>query len=920
MLLFSILFLIVQPAHADSPIYQGLLWDTTPAAAYNAKRGEFLVVWTVFNPLFPPNDVRFFGPVMGQLIRENGSMVGDAFEIMAAGGVVPQVAYHERNNEYLVVAESNYQTVGQRVSAIGQKIGGLTTYLSYARAPRVLYNTLAGNYMVAGAWWSDAPTCTIVIGTVQVSASGQPMGAPTMVANEGYGYCGDNTGIYDVAYAPISSNRAPWGRYLLAIGHPANLKMLDSSGRVMPVLYDFAHSQWIDDKVPFQSGVTGTPYDFRMAFGYVGGQPVFFLAWADSNHYIQVFGQTKQWTGIWGGLVKADQELYDSTAVVKNEVFPVSSYQWDHNVFPDYYKQWKPMVHYSSSAGTFVVVWRETPKEGTGDLTSVNHIRVNTSSGYRIPPLDNLVVSATGGTENPSLPVLAASSRSGAVLMAWEDHRGFLGIGDIYGTMFDAGTRTTSGINPGPPGEAPVYWKSIAAGNFHTLGIQSDESLWAWGDNYNGQLGLGNQNDQDLPQPVDPGTAWSLVAAGVGHAHGIKVDGSLWSWGTNYTGQLGIGEQFPDQNIPKPVDVGSAWTQISAGDQHTVGIKMNGGLWAWGWNGNGQLGIGSQTVQFIPVPVDPGSIWFRVSAGGYHTVGIKADRSLWAWGHNGKGQVGIGKSIDPEIPMPVEPGSMWNNVATGMFHTLGIKLDGSLWAWGLNDRGQLGIGEPLANQFNPVPVAPGSTWVQIAAGHYHTIGIKTDGSLWSWGENSLGQLGLGDIQDRYEPTRIGTFSDWVMVSAGLYHSLGLRANGCLYSWGNSGFGQLGLGDTRDRHEPTLIPSSCPDLSDTKQLTVTPSGSGSGTVTGNGIDCAWNGSAASGTCSVSLAKNTVVILSASAMGGSTFDGWQNGNGSAAGCSGTGNLVFTINAASEVEAYFVLGGPNQLRSIYMPLILR
>jgi alpha-tubulin suppressor-like RCC1 family protein len=420
--------------------------------------------------------------------------------------------------------------------------------------------------------------------------------------------------------------------------------------------------------------------------------------------------------------------------------------------------------------------------------------------------------------------------------------------------------------------------------------------------------------------PVAPGSSWAQVCAGHYHTLGIQANGSLWAWGFNGAGQLGT-ENTDEQPIPVIVAPGSTWTQVSPGDWHTLGIQSGGGFWAWGLNGNGQLGIGEpHTEQHIPVPVAPASTWVQVSAGWYHSLGIKADGSLWAWGHNGSGQLGTGNNVhvDEPIPVSVSQASTWGQVSAGQWHTLGIQADGSLWAWGSNDYGQLGVIAMPGFAVLPLRVHPGSTWTQVSAGERHTLGIQADGSLWAWGSNHNGRLGLGDnLQDFYGPTRVGSFSDWVMVRAGGSHSLGLRADGCLYSWGYNSSGQLGLGDTQERHEPTLIPTSCPALTGTHKLTVSPSGTGSGTVTGNGIDCTWNGNSSSGTCSVTLAANTVVSLNAAPGSGSTFAGWTGGSGSAAGCSGTGNCAFSITASSWVGAPFTRTGPLYL---YLPSIFR
>ena len=240
----------------------------------------------------------------------------------------------------------------------------------------MLYNSLAGNYLVAGAWWSDTPSCTLQIYTIQVNASGQPMGAATTVADEAYSYCADNVGLYALEYAPIQSAKAPQGRYLLAIDRPNNLKMLDSQGQVLPVLYDPDHGTWYGENIPFQAAKVGYPLQYRYRLWNLGRPTRLFPG---LGRHRPVCLQLRPMDGIWGGIVEAEKELYYTSDPVSNEVFPIS-YQWSHVTYPDIYKQWKPVVKYNNSAGTFVVAWRETPGTDPRDLTNVNHIRVNTSS------------------------------------------------------------------------------------------------------------------------------------------------------------------------------------------------------------------------------------------------------------------------------------------------------------------------------------------------------------------------------------------------------------------------------------------------------------------------------------------------------------------------------------------------------------
>ncbi len=142
-------------------------------------------------------------------------------------------------------------------------------------------------------------------------------------------------------------------------------------------------------------------------------------------------------------------------------------------------------------------------------------------------------------------------------------------------------------------------------------------------------------------------------------------------------------------------------------------------------------------------------------------------------------------------------------LAAGHYHTLAIQKDGSLWAWGRNDYGQLGLGD-TTDRIAPVQVGTGTKWVAVAAGGDHSLGLTIDGRLWAWGNNEAGQLGLGNANEKWCPTLVGT--GYVAVAAGAYHSLGLKADGSLWAWGWNNYGQLGLGDTTNRLSPTQIKS------------------------------------------------------------------------------------------------------------------
>jgi alpha-tubulin suppressor-like RCC1 family protein len=321
-------------------------------------------------------------------------------------------------------------------------------------------------------------------------------------------------------------------------------------------------------------------------------------------------------------------------------------------------------------------------------------------------------------------------------------------------------------------GDSPL--PQIAAGNYHTVAIKSDNSLWAWGINSNGQLGDGSGISRFSPVQIATGVPWVSVAAGSDHTIALKSDGTLWTWGNNNYGQLGDGTTV---NKFAPVQVGTdtTWIAVAAGNNHSFAIKANGTLWAWGDNYTGQLGDGTTTERHSPVQIGTDTTWASVAAGNGHTVALKSN---------------------------IESGSTWVSVAAGNSHSFAIKTNGTLWAWGHNMNGQLGDGT-TSYRFTPVQIGT-DTWSSVSAGSYHTVALKSDGTLWAWGYNGYGQLGDSTTTDKNYPVQIGTDSDWSSAVAGSYHTVALKSDGTLWSWGYNGYGQLGDGSTNDSHYPVYI--------------------------------------------------------------------------------------------------------------------
>ena len=263
-----------------------------------------------------------------------------------------------------------------------------------------------------------------------------------------------------------------------------------------------------------------------------------------------------------------------------------------------------------------------------------------------------------------------------------------------------------------------------------------------------------------------------------GRASVVVVLKQLWSWGTNGTGQLGLGDVTTRSS---PVQVGALtdWSSISGGNTVATAIKTDGTLWSWGSNSLGELGLGNVTARSSPVQVGALTAWSKVSSGFQCAFAIKTDGTLWSWGASGYGRLGLGDTTNRSSPVQVGALTTWSSKidAGGMnapygsgpanVHVLAIKTDGTLWSWGANGQGQLGLGNTTSRS-SPVQVGALTTWNECACGMVNFYGrgfssaIKTDGTLWTWGDGTA--LGLGDSTNRSSPVQVGALTTWISVS------------------------------------------------------------------------------------------------------------------------------------------------------------
>ena len=374
-------------------------------------------------------------------------------------------------------------------------------------------------------------------------------------------------------------------------------------------------------------------------------------------------------------------------------------------------------------------------------------------------------------------------------------------------------------------GQTPVQ---IASGAHHVVARRADGSLWTWGGNAGGQLGTGRPMAQTMnttPQRI--GTdSWKYVAASGTGVLAVREDGSLWGWGHNQAiGEGGVNSgpfmtsavSAARHTTPQRIGNDSNWrsvhmTQGSAagGGPHVMAIRTDGSLWAWGNNSIGQLGLGSSGA-FVTTPqLVSAESWLTAELGGNFTFAIRADGSLWSWGGNGQGQLGRGyfSGVTPQ-PNPQMVGTdTWLSISTSTSTAAGIRADGSLWAWGNNGGGVVcpttnhGLGQATKQN-----LGSSYQWQSVHLTINSAHAVRADGSLWGWGSNSSGQLGIGTTEifsdvPSHTFRRVGADYDWV-VAGGNSSRWAIKENGTLWTWGHNGdSGSLGKGVYSELMHPT----------------------------------------------------------------------------------------------------------------------
>lgn len=352
-----------------------------------------------------------------------------------------------------------------------------------------------------------------------------------------------------------------------------------------------------------------------------------------------------------------------------------------------------------------------------------------------------------------------------------------------------------------------VSAQKFAAGGFHSLFVCDNGSVKASGSNSHGQIGNANNTATNVPVNVLI-TNVVQVAAGSNFSLALKSDGTVWAWGENTYGQLGNGN-FNHNNRPQQVLGLSSVIKITAGLRHAVALKSDGTVWCWGENSDNQLGNGNSTTNSnLPVQTVGLSGIVDVASKAVHTLALKNDSTVWGWGDNSWGVLGNG-SFSGQHGTPIQSIGLNKviQVDCGWTHSMVLKEDGTVWTWGYNLEGELGNGTTYHFNVTPTPINL-SNIVYIGSGYVHSTAIRSDGTVWTWGRNSRNELGritagsFDSIPDTIPGIRNATHSD------GYYTTLIRRSDSTVWGSGWNTSGNLGIGTNTNAVSPTQALTIC----------------------------------------------------------------------------------------------------------------
>ena len=433
--------------------------------------------------------------------------------------------------------------------------------------------------------------------------------------------------------------------------------------------------------------------------------------------------------------------------------------------------------------------------------------------------LGNNTLNITGSPTSVSLAMsLKMPQETGG-----SDH--FIGIDPNTGLLWGWGNNNSGqlGDNSRTNRSLPVSVSSadsfvqISVGGYLSMAIRgSDGRLFAWGLNDYGQLGQNSLTSRSVPVSVNTTDSFIAVAVGGNHAMALRGDGRLFAiGGSGGEGRLGNNNTV-SRSTPVSCNNTSSYVQITAGSDFSGALRSDGLIYTWGDNTAGGLGDNSRTHRSVPVSWSSADSFIQISNKFRGIIGLRADGMVFTCGANEYGQGGDGTHVSRSIPTQIFGTHSFKKVAAGGSNTVrGLKSDGTIWSWGWNSYGHLGHrhdisytgGQYTTSYSAPISVYTGDIGLnvsKIAVCLDASIILNSSGQLWSWGNNSYGQLGDNTRTSAYIPISVSTTDTFVDIGGGLYFQVAIRNDGLIYAWGRNDNGQLGENSTTSRSVPVSV--------------------------------------------------------------------------------------------------------------------
>jgi alpha-tubulin suppressor-like RCC1 family protein len=315
-------------------------------------------------------------------------------------------------------------------------------------------------------------------------------------------------------------------------------------------------------------------------------------------------------------------------------------------------------------------------------------------------------------------------------------------------------------------------------GRANQLALRSNGTMWSWASNGWGESGTNNTITRSSPVQIGSLTTWASVASPNANGLAVKTNGTLWAWGNNQQGVFGNSRSQGDGfgAVSSPIQIGAStdWSELFAAYSAVLAIKTDGTLWAWGQNDQGTLGQNNTISRSSPVQIGSDTNWSKITMGApggssVHCLAVKTDGTLWAWGYGIYGNLFTNNNISVSSPVQIGSDTDWAEVSAGLWSSFAIKTDGTMYAAGYESGyGQLALSSRNVSRSSPTQVGALTTWLKVTASYYSSVAVKTDGTLWSWGNNAQGQLGQGTTgagTSRSSPVQIGSDTDWALTES-----------------------------------------------------------------------------------------------------------------------------------------------------------